>query len=72
MRIAGYLLLFFICLHVCFCSDAQPGTTIDLKKPEKYENRTLASEKTTDAKIKISKNFTRIPSRIIIIFLMPI
>ncbi|MEP6682099.1 MAG: hypothetical protein ABJA35_02520 [Parafilimonas sp.] len=57
MRIAGYLLLFFIGLHLCFISDAQPGTTIDLKKPEKYENRTLGSEKTTESKIKPVKKF---------------
>jgi tetratricopeptide (TPR) repeat protein len=57
MRIAGYLLLFFISLHLCFVSDAQPGTTIDLKKPDKYENRTLGSEKTTESKIKPVKKF---------------
>src|SRR5947199_5758713 len=57
MRIARYLLLFFTCLHVCFGADAQPGTTIDLKKPEKYENRTLASEKTTEDKISKGKKF---------------
>ena len=49
---AGYLLFVFICMHLCFFADAQPGTTIDLKKPDKYENRTLASEKTTESKIK--------------------
>ncbi|MBV9963399.1 MAG: hypothetical protein JO072_14230 [Parafilimonas sp.] len=57
MRIAGYLLLFFICLQACFSANAQPGTTIDLKKPEKYENRTLGSEKTTEDKISKGKKF---------------
>ncbi|MEO8711441.1 MAG: hypothetical protein ABI405_04920, partial [Parafilimonas sp.] len=57
MRNAGYLLLVFICLHLSFFSNAQPGTTIDLKKPQKYEARTLASEKTPDAKIKSGKKF---------------
>jgi outer membrane protein assembly factor BamD (BamD/ComL family) len=57
MRNAGYFLLIFICIHSCFTLHAQPGTTIDLKKPEKYENRTLASEKTTEDKIKKGKKF---------------
>ncbi len=57
MRNAGYFLLPFICIHLCFLVNAQPGTTIDLKKPDKYENRTLASEKTTDAKISSAKKF---------------
>jgi lipopolysaccharide biosynthesis regulator YciM len=57
MRNVGFFLLCFICVHLCFISDAQPGTTIDLKKPEKYENRTLASEKTTEDKIKHGKKF---------------
>ncbi len=52
MRNAGCFLLIFICIHLCCITHAQPGTTIDLKKPEKYETRTLASEKTTEAKIK--------------------
>src|SRR4029078_5035313 len=33
------------------------GSTIDLKKPAKYENRTLASEKTPDEKIGRGKKF---------------
>ncbi len=55
MRNAGYLLLVFIFTHVSFFSDAQPGSTIDLKKPAKYENRTLASEKTKESKIKTAR-----------------
>ncbi len=34
---------------------AQPGTTIELKKPEQYENRVLGSERTTEGKLKGSK-----------------
>ncbi|MBS1748046.1 MAG: hypothetical protein JST21_17920 [Bacteroidetes bacterium] len=51
MRNIGYLLLLFTCLLLCNFSNAQPGTTIELKKPEKYENHTLTSEKTNEDKI---------------------
>ncbi|MDB5193609.1 MAG: tetratricopeptide repeat protein [Segetibacter sp.] len=34
---------------------AQPGATIDLKKPAKYENRELAAEKTGDKKFTLPK-----------------
>jgi tetratricopeptide (TPR) repeat protein len=54
---AGYLLFLFVCMHLYFFADAQPGTTIDLKKPDKYESRTLGSEKTTESKIKTTKKF---------------
>ena len=37
-------------LLIVFKADAQPGTSIELKKPEKYENRTLNSEKTGEKK----------------------
>jgi predicted negative regulator of RcsB-dependent stress response len=57
MRIAGSLLLIFLFLHIAAFVGAQPGTTIDLKKPEKYENRTLASEKTPNEKIGRGKKF---------------
>src|ERR1700754_2615594 len=36
-------------------SHAQPGTTVDLKKPQEYENRQLRSEKTSDKKISTPK-----------------
>jgi len=54
---AGRLLLAFIIVHLCFFCNAQPGTTVDLKKPDKYESRTLASEKTPDTKIKSVRKF---------------
>lgn len=42
-----------------FCLDVsgQAGITYDLKKPEKYENIQLASEKPTDKKIKLTRHF---------------
>src|ERR1044072_2295440 len=57
MRFAGTLFLIFLLTQVALFVNAQPGTTIDLKKPAKYENRTLASEKTTEGKIKSTKKF---------------
>jgi outer membrane protein assembly factor BamD (BamD/ComL family) len=35
----------------------QPGTAIDLPKPKKFENRTLASEKSTTTKMNALKRF---------------
>ena len=49
--------LIFSLLIVALNLFAQPGSTIELKKPEKYQNRTLASEKTTEGKIKKGKKF---------------
>ncbi|HEX6916255.1 MAG TPA: hypothetical protein VF145_13490, partial [Chitinophagaceae bacterium] len=34
---------------------AQPGTSVDLKKPKEYENRELRSEKTGDKKLSLPK-----------------
>ncbi|MFZ1801148.1 MAG: hypothetical protein WAU24_14865, partial [Chitinophagaceae bacterium] len=36
-------------------SFSQPGSTIELKKPKPYENRTLASEKTKEGKLGFGK-----------------
>ncbi len=36
-------------------SFAQPGTSVDLKKPQQYENRELRSEKSTDKKLSTPK-----------------
>ena len=36
-------------------SFAQPGTTVELKKPKKYEDRTLASEKSDQKKFGVGK-----------------
>ena len=57
MRIAGNLLLIFLLMHAAAFVNAQPGSTIDLKKPAKYENRTLGSEKTKEGKIGRGKKF---------------
>ena len=38
---------------------AQPGTSIDLPKPKKFENRTLASEKSTTTKMNFLKKFNQ-------------
>ena len=45
-----YCVLIIACCLCCLFSFAQKGTTIELKKPKKYEDRTLASEKTADKK----------------------
>jgi tetratricopeptide (TPR) repeat protein len=37
----------------------QPGTAIDLPKPKKFENRTLASEKSTTTKMNVVKKFNQ-------------
>ena len=37
----------------------QPGTSIDLPKPKKFENRTLASEKSTTTKMNVAKKFSQ-------------
>lgn len=51
MRIAGCFLFIFLLMNAAFIAAAQPGSTIDLKKPAKYENRTLGSEKTKEGKL---------------------
>lgn len=38
---------------------AQPTLSFDLKKPQKYENRKLASEKTEDRKFHVVRRFTQ-------------
>lgn len=57
MQFARCSLLCFLIIYVHYASVAQPGTTIDLKKPAKYENRTLASEKTPADDIKSFRRF---------------
>lgn len=53
--------IIFISGFLCICmlsaiSFGQPGSTIEIRKPEKYENRTLGSEKTGDKKFAFPKN----------------
>src|SRR5438874_3471313 len=50
-----FLFIFFLC--IAGTDHAQPGTNVDLKKPEKYENRTLGSEKTGQKKFNFSRRF---------------
>ena len=40
-------------------ASAQPGTSIDLPKPEKYQNRVLASEKSTTGRFGVMKRFSQ-------------
>jgi tetratricopeptide (TPR) repeat protein len=40
-------------------ASAQPGTRIDLPKPEKYQNRVLASEKSTTGRFGVMKRFSQ-------------
>ena len=47
MKYSGLIIL---CCFVSFFCYAQPGTVVELKKPAKYENRTLASEKSDSKK----------------------
>ncbi len=57
MRIVGCVLFVFLLMHINVNVIAQPGTTIELKKPAKYETRTLRSEKTTEGKLGKTKKF---------------
>ncbi|MEP7318529.1 MAG: tetratricopeptide repeat protein, partial [Panacibacter sp.] len=50
-----YIVLILVSLAVSLHGMAQPGTTIEIKKPEKYEKRTLTSEKTGDKKFTYPK-----------------
>jgi hypothetical protein len=45
-------ILFFMAISVC---SAQPGSQVDLKKPQEYENRELRSEKTGEKKLSVPK-----------------
>ncbi len=51
-----YSVLILLCCLCCHASFAQPGTTVELKKPEKYESRTLASEKSDSKKFGFGRH----------------
>lgn len=51
--VSGIGLLFFFFFTVAAIS--QPGSTIEIRKPEKYERRTLGSEKTGETKFSFPK-----------------
>ncbi|NCU05916.1 MAG: tetratricopeptide repeat protein [Chitinophagaceae bacterium] len=48
-------LLLIILLLGCFSASAQPDFTLPLVKPEKYQNKTLGSEKTDDKKFTLPR-----------------
>lgn len=48
----GQILLLILC---CFESTAQNGSSVELAKPDKYQNRKLASEKTGEKKFSTPK-----------------
>ena len=54
-----YTVLILVSLAVTLNGLTQPGTTIEIKKPEKYEKRTLTSEKTGDKKFTFPKRLTQ-------------
>lgn len=53
IRILAPVFFFFISL----VAEAQPGITLELPKPKKFENRKLASEKTGDKKFTVPRKF---------------
>ena len=55
IRLAIYL--FLLAVIPVSTLIGQPGTAIDLPKPKKFENRTLASEKSTSSKMNVLKKF---------------
>lgn len=59
-RTTAHIGLFLVCMACCFAVAAQPVWTIDPfgkeKKPEKYENRKLGSEKTADKKFTVPRH----------------
>ncbi len=48
----------FLYLHPLWVK-SQPGATVTLDKPKKFENRTLASEKSGDSKMNAAKKFNQ-------------
>ncbi len=51
------ILAFVFFLMAATVAKAQPGITLELPKPKKFENRKLASEKTGDKKFTIPRKF---------------
>jgi outer membrane protein assembly factor BamD (BamD/ComL family) len=48
--------IFLLLTVFCVGAQAQPGSFVELSKPEKYENRKLGSEKTTEKKFNTSRH----------------
>src|SRR3954470_22061137 len=55
MHSGRFLLTILISLFCFVAANAQPGVEIEVKKPKKYENRKLASEKTGEKKFTVSR-----------------
>ena len=60
MRLTRYTTaaaVFLILLQLSFPAFGQPGTTLDLKKPQEYEERVLQSEKSDQKKFTVPRRF---------------
>ena len=51
-----HFLSILFCCFVCLYAIAQPGTVVELKKPQKYESRTLASERSDSKKFGVLRH----------------
>ena len=58
-KVTLYISCLLVLLVVSLEGFGQPGTTVDLKKQEKYEKHILNSEKTGNKKFTFSKRFTQ-------------
>src|SRR3954466_2295515 len=57
MQQRRFLIAIFISLFLVKTVHAQPGQEIEVKKPKKYENRKLGSEKTGEKKFTVPRKF---------------
>src|SRR6187397_1128020 len=57
-KISSNLLLLILCFTF-FQADAQQGFSFDIKKPDKFDGRVLASEKSESKKFPATKRFTQ-------------
>lgn len=55
--LGNHIIITGLFLFVCSVVSGQPGISFDLKKPQKFENRKLASEKTDEKKYTIPRSF---------------
>ena len=51
-----YTIVLLLLTVVAYTGQAQPGSSITLNKPEKYENKKLGSEKTENKKFNVSRH----------------
>ena len=52
-----FFLSLFFCSALLTNASAQPSLSFDLKKPKKFENRQLGSEKTAEKKFTLPRRF---------------